>query len=266
MSNFLQQPFRLIWDHRDLLLRTSWNQIKSRYAGSVLGLFWLIIYPILFLTVYASVNIFIYGVRLGEFRPVDYVVVIFCGLIPFIAISEIMGAGTGAVIDNTNLIKNTLFPIELIPLQIVVGSQPTQVIGFVILFISVFVLGKAGLSLIFVPLIWICQLLFMSGLAWLLSSLTVYLRDIRNIASLLVLILMFVSPIGYTLDMIPNTLKLIIYINPLSYIILAYQGAFILDSYPNLTILTMLIVISFATFYIGYWVFSSLKPTFSDYA
>src|SRR5579884_876989 len=102
----LLRPVQLILAHRHMLAATTFNDLRARFAGSVLGLAWLLLYPLLLLGTYAIVYVFILKVRLGMLDPFEYVALIFCGLIPFIGFSEALGSGVGAVTSNSNLVKN----------------------------------------------------------------------------------------------------------------------------------------------------------------
>ncbi|MFC1574400.1 ABC transporter permease [Candidatus Latescibacterota bacterium] len=111
----------------------------------------------------------------------EFVAFIFCGLIPYIGFSEALGAGVPSVVSNSRLIKNTLFPIELIPVKAVLVSQSTQFPGTGLLLIALIVLGKLGPWGLLLPVIWFSQILFSIGLIWILSSLNVYFRDLQSI-------------------------------------------------------------------------------------
>src|SRR5208283_1407891 len=132
-----------------------------------------------FLGVYAATYLCVFKVRFALFDSNQYVAVIFCGLIPFLGFAEALGLGVGSVTANANLIKNTLFPIELIPVKAVLVSQCSQVVGTGLLLIAVSLLGKLTWWALLLPLAWAGQVLFSIGLLWILSSLNVYFRDLQ---------------------------------------------------------------------------------------
>ena len=133
--------FKVLWDHRKMLWATTLADIQSLYAGSVLGMFWLVIYPILMLTAYSVVYVFIFQVRLEQITTPQYVMLIFSGLIPFLGFSEGLGNSVISVTSNASLVKNTLYPIELIPVKAVLFSQCTEVVGLILLTVAVAVTG-----------------------------------------------------------------------------------------------------------------------------
>ncbi|MDJ0734361.1 MAG: ABC transporter permease [Nostocaceae cyanobacterium] len=256
-------PFTTLLRHRLMLYQTTINEIKTRYAGSVLGLMWLVIYPLLFLGTYAIVYLYIFKIRFPNLSSNEYVALIFCGLIPFLGFSEALSAGVPSVVASSNLIKNTLFPIELVPVKAVFVGQATQLMGMGLLLIALLLIGKLSiLSPIFI-LVWVCQILFTIGLVWILSSLNVYIRDIQNIIAIVILILMMLSPIAYTEAMVPASMRPFLAINPLYYMIIAYQSVLMLNQFP-LRIFVPLISMSLGIYILGFWFFTRMKKIFSD--
>ena len=262
--NFFTNPFSVLWRHRALLMQTTKNEIRGRYAGSVLGLAWLIVYPLLFLAVYSMVCLYIFKVRFGLFDSNEYVVLIFCGLIPFLGFAEGLSLGVGSVTGNANLIKNTLFPVDLIPVKSVMVAQSTQAVGFGLLLITLVLLGKISVWVLLFPVIWLTQILFTIGVVWILSSLNVFLRDLQSMITIVILMLMMLSPIAYTAEMVPDGLRPYLGINPLYYIIIAYQDCLLLGRFPREGIFWVLICIAGMSFWIGYWFFTRMKTVFAD--
>lgn len=254
----------LFYRFRSILWQTTKNDMRARYAGSALGLLWLMVYPLFFLGAYAAVYLYVFNVRFKMFDSNEYVALIFCGLIPFLGFAETLGNGVGSVVANTNLIKNTLFPIELIPAKSVLVSQGTQVTGLCLLIVAIALLGKLTPWVLLVPLLWLLQIIFSIGLIWILSSINVFVRDLQNIVSILILFLMMISPIAYPADMIPVSLKPFLSVNPLYYLITCYQDVLIMGQFPRGNSFWVLCVFSFLTFFIGFWFFEKMKKVFVD--
>jgi lipopolysaccharide transport system permease protein len=260
----LIKPFALLWNHRILLWQTTWNDIRARYAGSTLGWVWLLLYPLLFLGVYALVYIYVLKIRFALFDSNEYVILIFCGLIPFLGFAEALSGGVGSVTANAGLIKNTLFPIELIPVKAVLVSQASQVIGTGLLLGVLGFFGKLTLWALLLPLIWVTQLLFTIGLIWILSSLNVYMKDLQNMVAVLNLLLMLISPIAYTIDMVPPELRSFLGINPLYYMIVSYQDALMIGRFPRADVLWVLLALALLFFWVGHGFFRRMKGVFAD--
>jgi lipopolysaccharide transport system permease protein len=203
----LMNPWLLLWRKRGLLLRTTMNDIRARNAGSLMGFAWVVIYPLLLLGCYAAVYLYVYNVRFQLFSSNEYVAVIFCGLIPFLGFAEALGAGVPSVTGNSGLVKNTMFPIELVPVKAVLMGQATQLVGLFLLLVATGALGKLSVWSLMVPAIWVMQILFTIGVVWILSSLNVYVRDLQSVVSVIVLMLMMISPIAYPVEAVPAGLR-----------------------------------------------------------
>lgn len=262
--SFFYAPFKVLYIHRAMIWRTTLNELKARFAGSFLGLVWLLIYPLLFLGAYSAVYIYVFNVRFNLFNTNEYVVIIFCGLIPFLGFAETLGAGVGCVVSNASLIKNTLFPIDLVPVKAVLSSQATQIVGLMLLIIATAVLGRLSWWTPFFMVIWVLQLMFSMGLIWILSSINVFARDLQNLVSIIVLLLMLISPIAYPVDMIPANLRPLLGANPLYYMIVSYQDVLMFGRFPRDNIFWIYLAFSLGTFFVGYWFFTRLKEVFAE--
>jgi lipopolysaccharide transport system permease protein len=230
----------------------------------VFGLLWAIIYPFLFLGLYALVYSLILRVKLEQRTTFDYVLIIFAGLIPFIGFSEALSPSAMSVVGNKGLLKNTMFPIELLPVKAVITSSVSMAVGMLSLLILLWFNGNISpLQLAALPL-FILQIVFSLGLAWILAALTVFFRDIAQALGIITLFLMLVSPIGYTRDMIPHALMPLVYPNPLFYMIEVYREVLVFHVVPW-NFLAAFVCVSLATFILGYGLFNRLKPVFSDY-
>lgn len=257
-------PISMIWRHHHVLWATTLTDIRGRFIGTLFGATWIVIYPLLFLGLYAVIYTMIYQIRVEAFGTFDYVLLIFCGLVPFLGFSEALGSGVGSVMGNKGLVKNTLFPIELIPVKTVLASSVTMVVGLIMLLGVLWSRGILHATQLAIPLILLLQLIFTIGLIWILSAVNVFVPDLSQMVAVLILFLMLVSPIAYTQEMIPKELIPFMYPNPLYYLIMLYRdAAFLGEIKPGL--LGVFTVISFSTFFLGGFIFSRLKPLFSDY-
>lgn len=257
-------PLSILWRHRRILLATTLIDIRGRFMGTVFGIAWTILYPMLFLGLYAVVYTMIYRIRVASYGTFDYVLLIFCGLVPFLGFSEALGTGVSCVSTNKNLVKNTMFPIELIPAKAVFASSVTMLVGLCMLMVVLWCRGIVHPSQLILPLILILQWIFTIGFVWLLSAINVFLPDLGQMVSIFILFLMLVSPIAYTYDMIPDSLRPLMYPNPLYYLIMLYRDAAVVGVVRPV-LLGVFTAISVAMFLFGGYVFKRLKPLFADY-
>lgn len=254
------------------------SELRARYAGSFLGMLWLVIYPMLFLAAYATVYLFIFKIRpaknLVDLSPIEFVVLIFCGLIPFISFAECLSVGTSSVSSSAHLMKNTLFPIALLPVKVVLCAQVVQLVGFAMLTAALLTLHHTGLSSHTVTaqypwlfVVWVFQIVFSIGLIWILSAANVFVRDLGQIIGLVNLLLMMVSPIAWTEDMVRNLypqLVAMLKLNPLYYMIMSYQRAMLFGEHPSKFLLGTFALAAIVIFFLGYRVFSTLQQVFVE--
>ena len=256
--------FRSILARGNVLFTTVIDELRKRYSATMLGAAWNIFQPLMFLSLYAFVYVKIFRISIAGFSSVDYVLLIFTGLVPFLAFSEAMTGGAGAVVDNRSLVKNTLFPIELAPVRVVLVAMCGMLVGLTMIMGVLAGRGHLLPTQLLVPLVLIPHLLFVTGFVWLLSIAAVFFRDILNLVHPLNLLLMLISPIGFTRDMIPPDLMPVMQFNPLYYIIMIYRDLLYSGEIPW-DLLAIFSAMSVVMFLVGYFAFSRLKVLCADY-
>lgn len=257
-------PFVVLWKYRSILLETTLSDMKARFAGSVLGLSWMALYPILLLSAYAVVYVFIFKVRFPALSTEDYIALMFCGLIPFLGFAEALGAGIPSLTSNARLVKSSLFPIELIPVKAVLVGHAKQLVGMALLLAALALLGRLSLSSLMLFPLWLLQVMFMIGVVWIVSSVNTYVRDIQSASGLLIFFLMIVSPIAYTPEMVPEELRGTLELNPLYYIIIPWQDVLVHGMFPRGETFIVLVFLAGSVFIGGFWFFSRLRSVLVD--
>ena len=266
-SNALLTDLRILWRFRMRLLEGVALDLRQRYAGSILGLGWAAMYPVLLLSIYALIYVAIFRVRPSGLTTYGYVVLVFSGLVPLLSFNEALMTSASSLVNNRNLLMNTVFPSELIPLRSVLGAQTTAFFGLGITLIAAFVLGHGGwVVIIAVPFFWLMLVMFVAGLGWLLSLMSLIVRDIQHVLGLLLLLLMILSPFAYTPDMVPASLKALLYLNPLSYYVISFQSAIVYGVWPSVFVTVTTVLLSTTTFFVGFAFFRRTKLVFFDYA
>lgn len=265
MFDFIADPWLRVWKNRYLLAHTTLIELRTTYAGSVLGLAWLIIGPALLLAIYAVVYSFIFKVQPEQLSASDYILYVFSGLVPFLAFSAALTQGAMSLASNRTIMLSTVFPPELLPLRSVIIGSISLPVGLAIIFLSDAFLGQPSfVSLMVAPII-ILQIMFLAGIAWVLSLLTLVIKDIQQVLQYISIILLIATPIAYTPDMIPEKLKLAMYFNPLAYFTTCFQYVITYNTMPPTDIMAGTVIISLLSFYIGYGVFQKVKAAFYDY-
>ncbi len=251
--------------HLALLLRVTRSEITSRFAGSLLGIGWWALNPLLLLAVYATIYLLVLKVQAPNLSKSAYVVLIFTGIVPFLMSSEALLSGVSSVVANKAVLSNTVFPVDLVPIKVVLLSQVTMACGMTVVLIATLPLGRASFALVLFPAIWLLHIVFLVGLVWVLSLVNLVFRDLQNIMGIVTMYLMIASPIGYTPEMVPPSMKLLLTLNPLAHFIVAYQDIVVFGRLPGADQMVTLTVMSLTTFLVGGAFFARAKRTLIDY-
>lgn len=262
---FIKEPLLLVYKQKEVLWITFQKDIKTRFAGLALGSLWLIFTPLFMLMSYSCVYIYIFRVKVEGLSSLEYVMYIFSGLVPYLGFADSLAIAVPSVVGNISLVRNILFPIELIPVKAVLTAQINQLVGFILIFLGLFYLNKISYVFPAFLILWLLQILFSIGLSWILSSLNVYLRDIQQVVPIVLLILMMLSPISYSEEMAPKNLLNFLKFNPLYHIITCYQSVLIFGKIPPTSNLIVFVIMSFSMFFMGYYFFKKMKVLLSDY-
>lgn len=256
----------ILWAFRRKVYEGVINDIRHRYAGSVLGLGWSVVFPVAQIAIYAVVYVFILRVRPAGMDQMQYIMMVFAGLVPLMAFNEALSAGAAALSNNKVLLTSTVFPPELIPVRTILAAQIPSLLGFLIVALITMASGFASLySFVLVPILWISLLLFAIGISWILSLVSLIARDIQQILPLALMALMILSPFAYTPAMVPAGLKVILYANPLSYFVLCFQDMLTFGKLPDPLFFGLSLAIGGGTFLLGFAFFRKAKNVFFDY-
>lgn len=257
----------ILYSYRSRVLKGVVHDVRQRYTGSVFGSLWAVLFPITQLSIYAGLYCFIFRVHPSGLTSMGYVVLIFSGLVPLLAFSDALTAATSSLFANKNLLLNTVFPAELIPLRAVLSAQVTGVIALIITLMVGFAVGRTSWqAVVFVPVFWILLLMFTIGLGWMFSLLTLVAKDIQHGLGLVIMLLFILSPFAYTPEMVPNSMKSLLYLNPLSYFVLTFQKLICYGTMPDPIPTVGAFILGFGSFFLGFNVFKRAKYVFFDYA
>ena len=258
--------FSLFFRYRSLIRSLVFMDFKVRYAGSRLGLLWMLLAPLSILGAYLILFGKILGVRPDPLASgLDYGLLMACGLLPWLGFSEGVMRGTGSVLAQRNLMKSRVFPMELIPVTAVSAELVAQMCGIALLLVVLGFRGTLGLHLMLLPVLVVLQALFTIGIVWFLSCVNIIYRDTSQVIGLVMILLMFLSPIAYTQDMVPAGLELVVRLNPLSYLIDGYRGALLFNRLPDLAGLAAFAGLALVTLLTGHRYFMRLRRDLPDY-
>jgi lipopolysaccharide transport system permease protein len=256
---------RYLLSHRHILWRVTRNELRARYAGSVFGVGWAVLTPVMMIVTYAVVYLVIFRVQVPGVSAAQYVLLIFAGLVPFLMTSEAISNGVSSVIANRAVLSNTVFPIDLAPPKAVLLSQIPMVVGMSELLATSAVVGALAWTAVLLPVVWALHVMALTGVVWVLSLLGLVFRDLQNVVQLLLLMMMIASPIAYTPAMVPDGLRPLIILNPFAYFVTAYQHVLVLGQPPGWRLSAELMVMSLSLFVGGGCFFARAKPALIDY-
>ncbi|MFC5649805.1 ABC transporter permease [Paenibacillus solisilvae] len=258
---------KVLWSNKNLLNQFTKRDVVGRYKGSYLGLLWTFITPLLMLVIYTFVFSEVFKARWGTVggNKAEYALVLFTGLIVFNIFSEVITRAPSLLVGNSNLVTKVVFPLEIMPVAILCASIFHALINFALLIVSlILILGVLQWTLFLAPLVLLPLILLTLGLGWILASLGVYLRDLGQVIGIAMQAIMLMSPIFYPISSIPENLRIIYYINPVSYVIEDMRRVVIWGEMPNWTWLGIGTVIGLVVFMAGYSWFQKTKKGFAD--
>ena len=248
-----------------MLWTTTWNELVKRYAESYFGFFWIALQPLLFLGVYLFVYLVVFKVRFPGYSELDYVLYVFAGLVPYIAFMEAVSQGTICIKQNIHLIKNVIVPIDLIPARVVVTSLVSQCAGLVMVMILSAINESLSANLLFLPMAILLQVLFFVGLVWLLSAIGLIIPDFSYFVNILLLLLLFLSPIAFTPDMAHGKLSILVDYNPIYYMTELFRFSLVADYPANHLVLGIAVSGSVVIFVLGSIFFRRFRNVLVDY-
>jgi lipopolysaccharide transport system permease protein len=260
-----------LYKYRVLIQNLVSRELKARYRGTVLGFLWSFFNPLLLMIVYTLVFGFIIQPRDPAFErnPLIYALFLFCGVLPWTWFSSSALESANVLMVQGNLIKKILFPVEILPIVVVVSNFVHFVFGLPILFLfALIMLKKFTVYVFFLPLVILVQFVFSLGFTFLVSSLTVHFRDIKDILANLLTFWFFASPIIYPMTFITIRenpwLQTLLDLNPMTHIMQGYQNCVFFGEMIRWKRLGVTFIFALALFILGYYIFDRLRDSFPE--
>ncbi|HEX4948721.1 MAG TPA: ABC transporter permease [Blastocatellia bacterium] len=263
----LWRPLLNLWrEHRGLIRSMIQRELSSRYKGSLMGLGWAIISPAVMIVIFTIIFSGIFSARFGNTSGhLSFAVYLFCGLLPWMAFSDSVLRATNALLENINLVKRVVFPIEALPVNLALAGVVTQLLGTVVLLIAHLILAQQlHVTVLWLPVLLIPQLLMTLGLGWLMASLGVFLRDMPQINQLVLMAWMYLTPIFFPENLVPPQFQWLIRYNPMAPLIRSYRRALLEGQSPDWRGLSFTLAFAVLCFVVGYWWFQRTKKAFAD--
>lgn len=255
-----------LYSHRGLLGSFVGRDLTSKYRGTFMGLFWNVINPLVMLALYTFIFSVIFKAKWGtEDSTGMYALYLFSGMVPWLAFSESVSRSTGIIMNHENLVKRTVFPLEILPSYIVVSGLVTELFSLGILLVAAFVMLKGlSLYLVFLPLLLVLQILFSLGFAFFFASICVFFRDVIHLVGLALMAWFFMTPIIYSETYIPENLRFLVWANPMALLVSMFRSVVLEGTMPAFWKLALFSAWAVVTFWGGLFFFKKTKWEFAD--
>ena len=266
-STSVVELFLSQWRNRQLIAQMTKREVVGRYRGSVLGLAWSFFNPLLMLAVYTFVFSVVFKARwgVGGEDKINFAIILFVGLIVYGLFAECINRAPSLIVSNANYVKKVVFPLEILP-SVAIGSALFHAgISLLVLLVAQLLINqRLPWTVIVFPIILLPLLLVTVGLAWLLSALGVFVRDIAQVASILTTVLMFLSPLFYPVSALPKSYQLWLHLNPLTFMIEESRNALIFGITPNWIGWGVAFMAGILISGGGFWWFQKARKGFAD--
>jgi len=259
-------PLQSIWANRGLIRSMARRDIAGRYRGSFGGLFWTLLNPLLLMLTY----FFVFGIVLqtrfaGDPSRSGFVLYFLAGMLPWLPFSEAAGRAPFVMLDHRNFVKKLVFPLEILPVTQVAAGLVTQAFALAIfLVLLVAARGSVPVSVCWLPVLLVPQVLFTLGLCWFLAALGVYVRDLGQVSGFLLTLWFFLTPICYPEASLPQATLGLLSKNPMFVLVRGYRDILLEGAAPAFSPLWKLWLLAAFVFFAGYAWFHKLRKSFAD--
>lgn len=261
-------PYRALARNFGLVVQMAKRDVAQRYRGSFMGMFWTFFYPLLMLAIYTFVFGVIFKSRWNAQvdNPIDYSMILFCGLNISTMFSECATKASTLIVDNANFVKKVVFPLESFSWSVLGAALFHLFISTLALFaIELIAIHRIPWTVIYFPLVIVVFLPFVAGSVWLLASLGVFFRDLKQAIVVITTAMMFLSPILYPLSLVHSRLlKIVLYMNPLTVIAMASQNVLFLGEPPRWGHLAPYALLSCLFAWVSFVWFQRTRKGFAD--
>ena len=254
--------------HRELILQMTKREVVGRYKGSIMGLAWSFFNPILMLTVYSFVFSVVFKARWGlgdEESKTYFAVVLFVGLIMHGLLAEVLNRAPGLILGNINYVKKVVFPLEILPVISMGAALFHSLASMLVLLVALIIIdGNLHWTAVFIPLVLLPLVILTLGLAWMLASLGVFIRDIGQTIGIITTAMLFMAPVFFPLSAMPEKYHPLIMANPLTFIIEQAREVLIYGHLPYWFGLGLYMLVASVVAWAGFAWFQKTRKGFAD--
>lgn len=250
-----------LYQYREMMFSLVRRELKGRYKGSAFGFLWNFFNPLLQLIVYTIVFSVLFPNNIEKFY-----IFLFIGLVPWLFFSISLTGGAASIINQQNLIQKIYFPRQVLPIAYVSSEFINMLLSFVVIFF-VLIISGFGIEvrcLWMLPIVLVVEYILVLGIAMLTSALTVYFRDLEYILGIFAMLWMYLTPVLYEIEQIQEKLRFLIYLNPMTGVILCYRDILYYKRLPEFSNMGIACGIGITFFILGFYVFNKLQKRFVE--
>ena len=258
---------RSLVSNRMLIWQLTQREVISRYRGSVFGLAWSFFNPLMMLAVYTFVFSVVFKARWGveTSNHGDFAVILFVGIIVHGVFAECINRAPGLILNSASYVKRVVFPLETLPWVAMGATLFHSMVSVVVLLIAQLLLrGSIPLTALWLPVVILPLVVGTMGVSWLLAALGVYLRDIGQVTGIVTTVMLFMAPVLYPVQALPETLQPYIYLNPLTFIIEQAREVLLWGHVPDFIGLGKYAVGAALVAWFGFATFQKMRRGFAD--
>ena len=257
-----------LWRQKNLIIALTRREIEGRYKGSLFGIFWSVLTPLMMVSVFTFVFGEIFQSKWAGAKStnhLDFAAALFSGLLVYNLFAECIAKAPGLVTSNPNYVKKIVFPLEVLSIVAVLAALFHFLVAYAVVIVLVLFSGWELTATVFLtPVIILPFLVLVMGLTWLISALGVYLRDIGQIISPLLTAMMFLSPVFYPLSSVNPKLQWIYHLNPITFVVEDLRGALLHNQGPDWREWLAYSIVSATVMAVGFLFFQRTRKGFSD--
>ncbi len=258
--------FKDLYRHKELIWIFVKREFTSQYKRSILGIVWSFIQPVFLFITYTFVFSEILQIKFkGNRNSIDFAFYLFCGIISWMAFHEALTRSANSIIENPNLVKKVVFPLEIFPVVASLTSLIHFFIGLAILFLGSLIVNQSfHWTFILMGILLIPQFFLMAGLGWFLSGAGVFIKDMNNILGMVLTMWMVLTPIFYPSEIIPQKFQFMMNLNPMKVFIDSYRNVLFMGTIPHIGNFIFASLFAVGIYILGYYWFMKMRPFFAD--
>ncbi|WP_329957171.1 ABC transporter permease [Xanthomonas melonis] len=252
---------------RSLIIALAKRDVAGRYRGSFLGLMWSFFFPLMMLAVYTFVFSVVFGARWqgGTGSKTEFALVLFTGLLAFNFFAECLGRAPTMIVGNVNYVKKVVFPLEILAVVNLLSAGFHMLISMMVWLFFYFVLfGLPSWEIIWTPVALLPLVFITLGLTWFLGSMGVFMRDVSQVVGVLITVLMFMSPIFYSVAAMPEKYRPFILANPLTLVVEQVRTVMIWKGGIDWQLWSWFVPTTIVFAWLGYAWFQKTRKGFAD--